>query len=190
MSFELMKKFQITRKHLKGLTLLEMVIAMGIMAIVFAALLPQFANINNGWALRQASAETLQNGRVLADHLRSNLSKAAKITAVSDSSETNGFIEFENTGGTIFRYEIAENNYVQFGEVVDLSDLAGPVSKLQFTCYALDDLDTPITDVDSIRFVKVDTTLSNSGSLGRDQDFIVKTLLLINSADDTALSKL
>ena len=48
----------------KGLTLLEMVIAIAIMAIVFSALLPQFKSISNSWASKQGNAEALQNGRV------------------------------------------------------------------------------------------------------------------------------
>ncbi len=51
----------------KGLTLLEMVIAIAIMAVVFSALLPQFRNISNSWASKQGNAEVLQNGRVLVD---------------------------------------------------------------------------------------------------------------------------
>ena len=77
-----------------GLTLLEMLIALAIVGIVFAVILPQFRAIMGGWDSKAGSAEMLQNGRVLIDHLNSNLSKAVQITAVSDLSEVNGYIEF------------------------------------------------------------------------------------------------
>ncbi len=64
------------------------------MAIIFAVIVPQFAIMRNNWDSKQGAAETLQNGRILTDHLNRNLSKAVKITAVSDSSETNGYIQF------------------------------------------------------------------------------------------------
>jgi len=164
----------------RALTLVEMLIAMSIMAIVFAAILPQFRAIQNSWASKQAAAETLQNGRVLTEHLYRNLSKAVKITAVSDSSETNGYIEFEDNDENILRYDIAASNYVEFGPVGDLYELAGPVSQLLFTCYDDSNFDTPTTNVNSIRFVKVEAILTNSSPMGRDITLETSTYLRTN----------
>ena len=57
------------------MTLLELVLAMVMITIIFAAVLPQFAVIRNSWDSKQGSAEALQNGRVLMDHISRNLSK-------------------------------------------------------------------------------------------------------------------
>jgi len=161
-----------------------MIIAMAIMAIVFAAILPQFRAILNSWDSKQAAAETLQNGRVLMDHLYRNLSKAARIIAVSDSSTTNGYIEFVDNDANSFRYDVNSiSSYVEFGLIGSLSDLAGPVSQLQFTCYDASDLDTPITDVTAIRCVKVETTLTNTGP-GQDKGFSTWAYLRTNYQDD------
>ncbi|MHC4537852.1 MAG: hypothetical protein ACYS6K_28300, partial [Planctomycetota bacterium] len=120
---------------------------------------PQFRLINNSWDSKVGSSETLQNGRVLINHLNHNLSKASRITAVSDSSETNGYIEF----------------------IDNPSDLAGPVSQLQFTCYDAYDLDTPITDINSIRNVKVETTITNPATLGQDMTFSTQAYIRTNA---------
>ena len=167
----------------KGLTLLEMVIAIAIMAIIFSAVLPPFRNISNSWASKQGNAEVLQNGRVLVDYLNRNLAKAVRVTAVSDSSETYGYIEFEDKDGITWRCDIAANNYVEFGAVGDLSDLAGPVSSLRFTCYGLDDLDTAITDVDSIRFIRIEATMVNSSANGQDKSFTTKVYIRAGSGE-------
>lgn len=170
-----------------AITLLETVIALAIMTIVFAAVLPQFRAINNSWGSKQGNAEALQNGRVLIDHINRNLSKAVKITSVSDSAETNGYIEFQDNDGNTLRYDIGANSYVEFGPFGDLSDLAGPVSKLQFTCYDACDLDTalsPITDVNVIRTVKVEATVTNSASLGKDKAFTTWVYLRTNANTD------
>ena len=164
-----------------GLTLLEMVIALAIMVIIFAAIVPLFRAILNSWDSKAGAAETIQNGRVLIDHLNHNISKAVKVTAVSGSAVTNGYIEYEDNDGNTCRYDVA-SNYVEFGVVGDLSDLAGPVSQLQFTCYDACDLDTPITDVNSIRCVKVETTLTNSAALGQDKTFIAQAYLRTNAS--------
>ena len=164
-----------------GLTMLEMVIALALMAIVFAAVLPQFKNIENSWAAKKGIADALQNGRVFTDHINRSLAQANRITAVSDPAETNGFIEFEDNAGKTMRYQIGNGKLIQFGDPSDLYDLAGPVTKLQFTCYAITDLDTPITDPDLVRFVKVETSFANLESLGTNQDFTAQVFLRTNA---------
>lgn len=145
-----------------GLTLVEMVIALSLITIIFASIVPIFGHIRNNWESKQAASETIQNGRVLMDHIQRNLSEAVKIIAVSDSSETDGYIEFENNFTETQRYDInSTDGYVEFGSVSDLFKLAGPVNSLKFTCFDPCDLDTPITDVNLIRFIKIETTLIN-----------------------------
>ena len=155
-----------------GVTLVEMIIAVALIAIVFTALTPLFRGILNSWDSKAGAAETVQNGRVLIGHLNHNLSKAVQISAVSASAETDGYIEFEDNDGNTLRYDInSTSNYVEFGVVGGLSDLAGPASQLQFTCYDANDFSTPITDVNSIRYVKVEATLTNPAPLGQDKTF-------------------
>jgi len=185
-----MKHWDKKTRSYAGLTLLEMVIAMAMMTIIFSAIVPQFTAIRNSWDSRQCAAESLQNSRVLIDHLTHNLAKAVKITAVSDSSETSGYIQFEDNDSNNLRYEIA-NSYVQFGDVGDLNDLAGPVSRLQFTCYDACDLDTPLdistADINDIRFVKAETTLTNSAALGQDKTLFASAYLRTNWNPDASL---
>lgn len=131
----------------RAMTLVEITLAMAIMAIIFAALLSQFRVIQNSWDSQVGAAETLLNSRFLIDHLNRNLSKALRITAVSSSSETNGYIEFIDNDANNVRYDVnSTSDYVEFGLIGSPSDLAGPVSQLQFTCYGTKDLSTPIMD--------------------------------------------
>jgi len=170
-----------------AMTLVEMVVAMTIMVIIFAVILPHFRAIENSWDSREAIAETIQNGRVLADHLSRNLSKAVKITAVSASTDTDGYIEFEDNDGITLRYDIAANNYVEYGQVGSLSDLAGPVSSLQFTCYDGNDFTSTTTDGNDIRFVKIQTTMTNSASLGQDKTFTAQAYVRTNFTSPSGL---
>ena len=166
-----------------GLTLLEMTISIAIVAIIFAAIVPQFRAIQDGWDSRQGSTEALQNSRILTDHINRNLSKAVRITDVSDSSTTAGYIEYEDNDGNTVRYEIA-SNYVRFGTVGSLSDLAGPVSQLQFTCYDACDLDTALSspiDANDIRAVQVQATVTNSAARGQDKAATVYAYLQANT---------
>ena len=168
-------------KHRKGLTLLEMVISLAIMIVIMSAMLPQIVAINKSWDSRIHSSEALQNGRVLVDHINYNLATAVRIIDVSEPATVNGFLEFEDNNSDIYRYEVSAGNMVQFGLVGSLSDLAGPVSNFQFTCYDDNDLDTPLviaTDgVEGIRYVSTDITVINSAPLGQDKDLVAGAYL-------------
>ena len=165
------------------MTLLEMILAISIVSVIFAALLPQFRVILNSWATREGAAESLQNARVLIDHFNRNLSTATKVTAVSDSTTTSGYIEYEDADGDTYRYDVSGGNYVQFGEVGDVDELAGPVSQFQFTCADACDLATPITDGNSIRFVTLVTTLTNPAAMSADRTFTTQVYLRANYSD-------
>jgi len=161
----------------------ELIISVAMVTIIFAAVLPQFAVIGHSWDSKQGSAEAIQNGRVFMDHITRNLSQAVKVTAVSESSDTAGYIEFEDNDGNTLRYDIAADNYIEFGVVGNLSDLAGPVGSLTFTCYDACDLDTalsPVTDCNLIRVVKVDTSMTNSAAAGQDKTFNTRVYLRTN----------
>ena len=67
-----------------------------------------------------------------------------------------------------------------FGFIGSLSELAGPVSRLQFTCYDGNDFVNPTTDANDIRFVKAEATLTNPAAMGRDITFTAKTYIRTN----------
>jgi len=165
------------------MTLLELVLAMTMITIIFAAVVPQFAVMGHSWDIKQGSAEALQNGRVLMDHISRNLSEAKIITVVSDSSVTNGYIQFIDYNNVTYRYDIdSANNYVEYGPVGTLAALAGPVSSLKFTCYDANiTLLSPVTDVNVIRVVKVDATFTNSASMGQAKTFTTWAYLRTNA---------
>jgi hypothetical protein len=117
----------------------------------------------------------------LTEHISGNLAKALRIIAVTGPSEGAGFIEFEDSYGNILRYGINASNYVEFGPPGSPSELAGPVSQLQFICYSLDDFSTPTTDVNSIRLVNVETTVANLSPMGLDKTFNTSVYIQTNA---------
>lgn len=169
------------------MTLVELTVAMAVMAVVFAALVPLFRGIQNSWDTRQSTMDLTQNGRILIDHLYKHLAAARQVTAVSGSGETDGYIEFQGNDDETYRYDISATSYVEYGEVGSLADLAGPVSTLKFTCYDDSDLDTPITDGNSIRLVKIQTTMTNAASMGQDQTWTTSVQLRCDVGPDQAL---
>ncbi|GEM_PF-6986201 len=167
-------------KRRSGMTTLELVIASAIMLIVVGTLLPLFAGVRNSWDTKAGNSEMLQNARVLTEHIHRRLSTARKITEVSPVSEVRGYIVFEGNDGNNFRYDVAGDNFVQFGPVGSPSDLAGPVSQMQLTCYSGHDFENPTTDVNSIRYVEAELTVINAASSGRDIQFTTSAFMRTN----------
>jgi type II secretory pathway pseudopilin PulG len=164
-------------------TLLEMIIALSISLVIFAIIPPILRSIRNSWHVKEANAETLQSGSVLIEHLNRNLAKAVRITSVSPPSITNGYIQFEDNMGNNLGYQVV-NNYVQFGLIGNMGDLAGPVSQFRFSCYDSNEVDTPIPDVNntiSIRFVEVEATLTNSAPMGQNENFATSVYIRTNA---------
>jgi hypothetical protein len=146
---------------------------MVIITIIFAAVMPAFSLMLHSWDSKQGAAEAIQNGRVLMDHINRNLSNAKRITAVSASTVTSGYIQFVDFNDFNDRYDVAaSDSYVEYGVVGSLSDLAGPVNSFKFTCYDANiTLLSPVTDTNLIRLVKVDATVDNSASNGKDKTY-------------------
>ena len=176
-----MNSLEKRNKVRKALTLVEMVISLAIIMVLIAAMLPQVKAIQDSWASKRGASDAVQNGRILIDHIKRNLSKAVIVTDVSESSETDGYIEFQDNSGTVMRYDIAANNNIEFGEPGSLSEVGGPVTEFKFTCYDDDDLDTPLTisvdGVDGIRFIEVQLTVVNAAVNGQDKTFTTSVYL-------------
>lgn len=166
-----MKHTNSHNKLVRGVTLVEMVVAISLMTVALSAMLPLLASIRNTWDSRQAASEILQNGRVLSDHLHRQLITATAVTDVSPDSDVIGHIEFTDDDGIARRYEIGPDGYIQYGPVGSLFDLAGPVRQFQFTCYDGNDFSTPTTDPASVRFISIETTYANASALGPDETF-------------------
>ena len=146
------------------MTLVEMIVAMAILAIVMAAIVPQIYCVQNSWAHNQSSSELLQNGRVLIDHITANLTQAKRITAVSAATVNNGSIEYLDGEGNVLRYSLSPAGYIEFGPVGSLSILAGPATKMRFTCFDISNLNTPTVDADKISFVNVEASFSDAAN--------------------------
>ena len=163
-----------------GITLVQMVVAIALLTVVLGAIMPLTTHIRRSWDTWQNSSEGLQNGRVLMDHMRRHLATAKKITAVSASSETAGYIEFSDANSVIYRYDISAGNQVEYGPVGTLADLAGPVSQLRFTCFDINDFTNPTLDVYTIRLVQVEAVFTNAAEGTQDKTFKLSVFLYSN----------
>jgi hypothetical protein len=140
-----------TDRH--GTTLVELVVAVAIMAMVFVAVMPVFAGIRNSADTRWANLEMVQNARVLNEQLCRSLAGARRIVAAGASTSDAGYIEFEAADGTVYRCALGAGGYIEFGPVGDPGELVGPVESLRFACYSGSDLTLPMSDASGARLV-------------------------------------
>jgi prepilin-type N-terminal cleavage/methylation domain-containing protein len=150
----------VPRSH-KGVTLVELVLAVSIMAVIFAAIVPIFTGIRASWDIKEANAEMVQNGRVLMDHMYYTLAQARDINDVSDPMDEDGYIEFLDSHGNIRRYQIGTNHYVEYGPLGAMSALAGPISRFRFNYHPtvrLVDVEAVIESRDDHAYARTWTT--------------------------------
>ena len=144
-------------------------VATAILAVVFAAIMPVFAAIRNHADAAGAGSEMVQNARVLNEQLYRHLAQAKRITAMSDGSATDGYIEFETRDGAVRRCQLGSSGYIEFGPVGELCELAGPAERLTFTCYDGNDPASQ-TDVPAhVRLVTWEARLDSAGMLTTDK---------------------
>jgi len=153
----------------RGTTLVELTVAVAIVAVVFAAVMPLFAGIRNSADTRWANLEMVQNARVLNEQLCRCLAAAKRITAVSSGASESGYIEFETADGESCRCDLGEDGWVRFGPVGDLNALAGPLDSLRFVCYDGNDLDNPVVAPEAVRLVTWEAGLRSEGSMAHSK---------------------
>ncbi|MBP7052647.1 MAG: type II secretion system protein [Phycisphaerae bacterium] len=153
----------------RGTTLVELTVAVAIMATIFAAILPLFAGVRNGAETHWANLEVVQNARVLNEHLGRHLAAASRIVAIGSSTSDDGYVEFEAADGAVYRCDVGASGYVEFGPVGDLSDLVGPVEYLRFVGYDGNDPGASTQTPDDIRLVTWEASLRSSGRQASDK---------------------
>ena len=143
-----------------GMTLLETVISLAVFMILMAVLLPQFRILHKSWGLSEASAESVQNARVLYDHMHRRISTASKVTAIGESEGGFGFIEFKDSLGQIRRYEVCDDRCVYYGRPGEMFFLAGPVGKFKISGYAPDCPEEPPSNAAAMRLIRLEAEMA------------------------------
>jgi len=154
-----------------GMTILELMIATAMMALIVGVVVPVLAGVRNSAETEGGRVEMVQSGRVLNEHLLRQLAQAVRVAAVSSPSDIDGYLEFEGPDGTVYRYEINEDRYVAFGPLGDLAALAGPAQSLRFVCYDANDFAEPSDTPGTVRLVTWEATLRSPATLTPDKAF-------------------
>ncbi|HSV99347.1 MAG TPA: hypothetical protein VLI39_04185 [Sedimentisphaerales bacterium] len=149
----------------RGTTLVELTVAVAFAAVAFAAVMPLFAGVRNSADARWAALEMVQTARVLNEQLGRHLAAAHRVTAVSEGTSDEGYIEFEVAGGTSYRCALGGDGWVRFGPADNPDELVGSVDFLRFVCYDGNDLTHPAVVSGTTRLVTWEAHLRSPGSM-------------------------
>jgi len=151
----------------RGTTLVELTVAVAIVAVVFAAVMPLFAGVRNSADARWANLEMVQTARVLNEQLGRHLAAAHRVTVVSEGTSDEGYIQFEAADGTSYRCVLGGDGWVRFGPADNPDELVGSVDCLRFVCYDGNDLTHPAVVPSTTRLVTWEAHLRSPGSMTR-----------------------
>jgi len=167
-----MKK--ITNGAKKGITLIELMIALVILSLIGTALVSNMQTGIDVWETENTHTELLQNAVTGLDKMTRELKQATQIVSVINPiSGKNDYIRFKDANKTdkVFQFN---NNYLEFGNAVTTERLAGPITKLEFKYFGyandgtgktiLKDLGTNPEDKDKIRLIRIDMEAKEAGS--------------------------
>ncbi len=140
----------------RGFTILEIILVVGLLALIVAAIAPFFRTTVEGWDVKDRQLEVMQHGRVGMDRLVKTIKSAKQFSAADTSS-----IRFTNADDTVIEFRlnggILEERQGGSGAWNELSE---PVDSLGFTYYDKDGNTT--TSAASVRSVKIAMTVSDS----------------------------
>lgn len=148
-------------EHYKAFTLVELMLASVLLALLVGALTGIVYNNYRNWKLGSSRSTLLQNGRAVMEQMTRIIRQAKSFNSVSSPTDPAGQITFTDINGVTqqFRRNTSAGE-IEYGQPGSLSALAGSVSSLIFTCYDVNanSLADPVP-VRNIRAVGIAATL-------------------------------
>lgn len=120
---------------------MEIILVVGVMSILLAALAPYLVTIHQSWSLADRRSEILQNGRVGMETMARSIRQAVAVVSVSSSIDPNGRLMIvDSSGNTVEfkRYSDQGVDMLGMGDGGTPSQLAGPITKLLFIAHPKD----------------------------------------------------
>ena len=159
-----MNRMITTKKHPKcrsAFTLVEMILAIGIVSVIGLAVTGMVYASYQNWELTSRRSNVLQDGQAAMEQMIRILRQAKGFSAVTESTDEAGYVTFTSVDNIIeeFRLNTATSE-LEYGQPGALSALAGPVSRLVFTSYDTNEnVLTGAVQLSSIQAVNIEATL-------------------------------
>lgn len=159
----LISDFRLPESQICGMTLIELLTVVAIVAVVMLSLAPHITTGRQAWEIvGDRHAEVMQNSRMGLDKMTREIRQAQSITDAGSD-----YIEFVNRDDNDMRFEYddAAGEYLEYGSPGGLDPLSGPIGSLSMVYYEEDGV-TSTTTPENIRSVQIQmTTLDSEGKV-------------------------
>ncbi len=119
--------------------MVELILVVAMIAVVGLAIAGLVRSSYEAWKLGSGRSSLLQDGRAAIEQMVRVLRQAQRFSSVSPSTDQAGCITFTGVNGVAEQFKLnTDTSELEYGQPGALSALAGPVSKLVFTCYDID----------------------------------------------------
>jgi len=142
----------------KGFTLLELVVASGMMAALMTSGVVLLRTTQSVWEAHQEDHERLEASQKLVRHLVRRIRQSESVVAISDASDTTGSITLLMPDGNNYIWSLTGTS-VKYGVDTATSFLARNVDALWFVAYEADGT-TTTTDPAKIQSIECFTTIT------------------------------
>jgi competence protein ComGC len=160
--FRLKSKIENRKSKIHGVTVVEFLMVMSVLAVLMIAIMPHIRSGRQVWeAVGDRHADVMQNARIGMDKMTRELRQIRR----SISSAGSSYIEFVDRDDNVRKFQY-NAGYLEYGPPGSLNPLAGPVDSLSFTYYRKDGV-TETTTPEEISSVLIQLTISDSeGKVG------------------------
>ena len=143
-----------------GFTLVELILVVAMITVVGLAIAGLVRSSYEDWKLGSDRSSLLQDGRAAIEQMVRILRQAQRFSSVSPSTNEAGYITFTGVNGITKQFKLnTDTSELEYGQPGALSALAGPVSRLVFTCYDIDANSlTGAVQASSIQSVHIEAT--------------------------------
>lgn len=152
-----------------GFSLLEMMAATTIMAVIMASVVVVIRSGYAVWNAHEQDLEIAENGYDVLRHFVRQMRQAQTVTAITAASNTAGSLSFTNANGVTHTWSLDGSSQVNFNNGTSTQLLAKSINQLIFVGYKADGV-TTTTTVSDIHLVKciVQFTLTKGGGTTRN----------------------
>ena len=132
-----MRRFIMQRKHEKGLTLVELIVVIGLMAVLAATLMPLIQTTFNSWRVADRRIEVVQVGRLGMDKIGRELRRAYDLASCTDSAYIDFYPDWATTTEFRVNWSTGSTYLLEFGtQAPFINDyLAGPIDEFEYLTY-------------------------------------------------------
>jgi prepilin-type N-terminal cleavage/methylation domain-containing protein len=155
-------------KNRRGLSLLEMMAATAIMAMLTASVVVVMRSGYAVWNAQEADIDVLDNGYGVLQHLVTQMRQATAVTAITASGNTQGSLSFTTSTGATRTWSLNATSDVYFNNGASNQLLAKSIDSLTFTGYKADGVTatTAVTDIQVVE-CQVQITLPRGAGVTR-----------------------